>query len=142
MLTSSNGSGGSNSRKTVDHNTQHQQQQEDDGLPEELKRYGKELVEQIENEIMENGDKITFDDIAGLKDQKQIVQEVVCWPLKRPDLFTGLRSAPNGLLLYGPPGTGAFARGEEKCGLFVNCIFSHLAIDASVCPCNRQNTCW
>jgi SpoVK/Ycf46/Vps4 family AAA+-type ATPase len=78
----------------------------EDNLPEELKRYGKDLVEKIESEIMESGDKISFDDIAGLSDQKQIVQEVVCWPMKRPDLFTGLRSAPNGLLLYGPPGTG------------------------------------
>ena len=54
---------------------------------------------------MESGDTITFDDIAGLDDAKQTVQEVVCWPMKRPDLFTGLRKAPNGLLLYGPPGT-------------------------------------
>lgn len=55
---------------------------------------------------MESGDTVTFDDIAGLEDAKQTVQEVVCWPMKRPDLFTGLRRAPNGLLLYGPPGTG------------------------------------
>ena len=79
---------------------------DDSELPEELRRFGKELVEKIENEIMECGDRISFDDIAGLADQKQTVQEVVCWPMKRPDLFTGLRSAPNGLLLYGPPGTG------------------------------------
>lgn len=79
---------------------------ENDDLPEELQRFGKELVEKIENEIMESGDSISFDQIAGLADQKQTVQEVVCWPMKRPDLFTGLRRAPNGLLLYGPPGTG------------------------------------
>jgi SpoVK/Ycf46/Vps4 family AAA+-type ATPase len=78
----------------------------DDDLPEELKRFGKELVEKIESEIMDRGDPVTFDDIAGLLDAKQTVQEVVCWPMKRPDLFTGLRRAPNGLLLYGPPGTG------------------------------------
>ena len=64
----------------------------------------KELVKKIQNEIMESGDMITFNDIAGLDDAKQTVQEVVCWPMKRPDLFTGLRRAPNGLLLYGPPG--------------------------------------
>jgi SpoVK/Ycf46/Vps4 family AAA+-type ATPase len=73
-------------------------------LPEELQHLDKELVKKIQNEIMESGDTITFDDIAGLDDAKQTVQEVVCWPMKRPDLFTGLRRAPNGLLLYGPPG--------------------------------------
>ena len=63
-------------------------------------------MEKIEQEICFNGDPVTFQDIAGLADAKQTVQEVVCWPMKRPDLFTGLRRAPNGLLLYGPPGTG------------------------------------
>jgi SpoVK/Ycf46/Vps4 family AAA+-type ATPase len=81
-------------------------EEEEDELPEELKRFGKDLVEKIENEIMDGGDPITFDDIAGLEDAKQTIQEVICWPMKRPDLFTGLRKAPNGLLLYGPPGTG------------------------------------
>ena len=78
---------------------------DDEELPEELQHLDKELVKKIENEIIESGDTVAFDDIAGLEDAKQTVQEVVCWPMKRPDLFTGLRRAPNGLLLYGPPGT-------------------------------------
>ncbi len=78
--------------------------EEEEELPEELQHLDKELVKKIQNEIMESGDKVTFDDIAGLADAKKTVREVVCWPMKRPDLFTGLRRAPNGLLLYGPPG--------------------------------------
>ena len=72
---------------------------EDDELPEELQGLDKELVNKIESEIIDDGVPITFDDIAGLRDAKQTVMELVCWPLKRPDLFTGLRRGPNGLLL-------------------------------------------
>lgn len=80
--------------------------EEEEELPEPLQRFGKELVNKIRDEILDTSETITFDDIAGLVDAKQTVQEVVCWPMKRPDLFTGLRRAPNGLLLFGPPGTG------------------------------------
>jgi len=49
--------------------------------------------------------KTTWEDVAGLKDVKQALQESVILPLLRPDLFQGLRR-PQNLLLYGPPGTG------------------------------------
>jgi len=49
---------------------------------------------------------ISWDDIAGLEFAKSSVQEIVVWPMLRPDLFTGLRGPPKGLLLFGPPGTG------------------------------------
>ena len=81
-------------------------QEDDEELPEELQGLDKELVNKIMNEIVDSGESITFDDIAGLADAKQTVQELVCWPMKRPELFTGLRRGPNGLLLFGPPGTG------------------------------------
>ena len=79
---------------------------DDDDLPEALHGLDKELIEKIENEILDSGETVTFDDIAGLEHAKATVQELVCWPMQRPDLFTGLRRGPNGLLLYGPPGTG------------------------------------
>jgi len=77
-------------------------------LPEELRHLDKDLVQKILSEIIDNGDKVTFDDIAGLSNAKQTVMELICWPMKRPDLFTGLRSGPNGLLLFGPPGECIF----------------------------------
>ena len=63
-------------------------------------------IEKIENEIIDRGDPITFEDIAGLHFAKKCVNELVCWPMARPDIFVGLRSLPKGLLLFGPPGTG------------------------------------
>lgn len=91
---------------TTTNGTNHHEKDEDQELPEELQHLDAELVRKIENEICDSGDPITFQDIAGLKDAKQTVMELVCWPMKRPDLFTGLRRGPNGMLLFGPPGTG------------------------------------
>jgi ATP-dependent 26S proteasome regulatory subunit len=44
--------------------------------------------------------------LAGLEYAKQTVHEMVIYPLLRPDIFTGIRAPPKGLLLFGPPGTG------------------------------------
>jgi SpoVK/Ycf46/Vps4 family AAA+-type ATPase len=75
-------------------------------LPPELAHLDKALVEKIENDIVVRGQKVTFSDIAGLEFAKGCVQELICWPMSRPDIFTGLRALPKGLLLFGPPGTG------------------------------------
>nr|GEZ95478.1 P-loop containing nucleoside triphosphate hydrolase superfamily protein [Tanacetum cinerariifolium] len=40
---------------------------------------------------------------AGLHQAKQCVNEMVIWPLLRPDIFKGCRSPGRGLLLFGPP---------------------------------------
>ena len=79
---------------------------DDDELPEELRGLDKELIEKINNEIVDSGEQVTFDDIAGLKHAKDTINEIVIMPMIRPDLFTGLRACPKGLLLFGPPGTG------------------------------------
>lgn len=76
-------------------------------LPERLKHCDPDLVKRIEHEIMEQGQPITFEDVAGLDTAKAAIREMVIWPMKRPEIFTGLRSVPKGMLLFGPPGTGA-----------------------------------
>ena len=52
------------------------------------------------------GKKITFADVAGLKEEKEELQEVVDF-LKDPRKYTSVGARiPKGILLVGPPGTG------------------------------------
>ncbi|KAG5896260.1 hypothetical protein JTB14_033557 [Gonioctena quinquepunctata] len=73
---------------------------------ERLKNIEPKMVELIKSEIIDCGPNIHWDDIAGLAFAKVAIQEAVVWPLLRPDIFTGLRRPPKGILLFGPPGTG------------------------------------
>ena len=50
--------------------------------------------------------KVTFEDVAGAKEEKEELQEVVDF-LKNPKKYTELGAKiPKGILLVGPPGTG------------------------------------
>lgn len=73
---------------------------------ERYKNIDPKMVELIENEIMDTGSTIVWEDIAGLDFVKTTVKEIVVFPMLRPDIFKGLRAPPKGLLLFGPPGTG------------------------------------
>ncbi|GAB6391962.1 MAG: ATP-dependent zinc metalloprotease FtsH/cell division protease FtsH [Treponematales bacterium] len=54
----------------------------------------------------EEGNKVTFEDVAGQKDAKYELQEVVAF-LKNPQKFTKMGARiPKGVLLVGMPGTG------------------------------------
>ncbi|MCQ8903819.1 MAG: CDC48 family AAA ATPase [Methanothrix sp.] len=58
-------------------------------------------------EIMVEVPKVSWDDIGGLEDVKQLLIEAVEWPLRYASNFKRLGiNAPKGILLYGPPGTG------------------------------------
>lgn len=73
---------------------------------ERLRNIDPNMIELIKNEIMDSSKTITWDDIAGLEYIKKIVKEVIVFPMLRPDIFTGLRRPPKGILFFGPPGTG------------------------------------
>ncbi|BDB97782.1 cell division protein CdvC [Saccharolobus caldissimus] len=58
----------------------------------------------VEDVIITEKPKITFNDIVGLEDVKEALREAIIYPTKRPDLFP--LGWPRGILLYGPPGCG------------------------------------
>ena len=54
---------------------------------------------------MEAETRVKFDDVAGVNEAKQDLEEVVTF-LKQPERFTSVAQIPRGVLLVGPPGTG------------------------------------
>ncbi|KAK3550317.1 hypothetical protein QTP86_024314 [Hemibagrus guttatus] len=66
----------------------------------------KELAAVISRDIYLHNPNVHWDDIIGLEAAKRLVKEAVVYPIKYPELFTGILSPWKGLLLYGPPGTG------------------------------------
>ncbi|ESW15497.2 hypothetical protein PHAVU_007G076300 [Phaseolus vulgaris] len=72
---------------------------------------------------------VRFEDIGALDDIKEILQDEVLLPLRRPDLFNGGLLKPyKGILLFGPPGTGktmlAKAIANEAEASFINVSIS------------------
>eukprot|EP00750_Incisomonas_marina_P009367 INCI15975.2.p1 GENE.INCI15975.2~~INCI15975.2.p1 ORF type:complete len:357 (+),score=57.37 INCI15975.2:994-2064(+) len=75
-------------------------------LPYAMDSESHQLAMTISRDVHVSVSGITFDDVVGLEGAKQLLQEAVVFPVKYPELFTGLLSPWKGILLYGPPGTG------------------------------------
>lgn len=73
---------------------------------ERLKNIDKKIAERILNEVVHRIQDTKWDDIAGLDNVKQAINEIVVYPMQNPELFQGLLAPAKGLLLFGPPGTG------------------------------------
>ncbi|PVU95018.1 hypothetical protein BB561_002112 [Smittium simulii] len=101
-----------------------------DTVDERIKNVDPKMIEIITNEIMHNLSTVEWDDIAGLEHAKKSIMEIVVWPMLRPDVFSGLRGPPKGLLLFGPPGTGKTLIGKciasQSCATFFSISSSTL----------------
>lgn len=75
-------------------------------LSANFKGVDRKLAQNILDEIYDRSADVNFDSIAGQEVAKQALKEMIILPTIRPELFTGLRSPPKGLLLFGPPGNG------------------------------------
>ena len=65
------------------------------------------IVSRVMDEVIDSsGNSISWDDISGLEKQKSLLKETIFLPFQRPDIFTGVRAPPRGILMFGPPGTG------------------------------------
>ncbi len=65
-----------------------------------------EYESQYAKKELKNLPKVTFDDIIGLSNVKELLLETITLPYEMPDLFTGNRKPAQSILLYGPPGNG------------------------------------
>ncbi|HEC72276.1 MAG TPA: AAA family ATPase [Thermoplasmatales archaeon] len=67
----------------------------------------KSMTPSAMREVVIESPNVKWDDIGGLKEAKQELQEAVEWPMKYNEVFMHMDATPpKGILLYGPPGTG------------------------------------
>ncbi|HET7115406.1 MAG TPA: ATP-dependent zinc metalloprotease FtsH [Hanamia sp.] len=73
------------------------------GMGKSMSNFGKSTAKLSD---MDTRSKVTFDDVAGLKEAKVEIMEMADF-LKNPEEFTKLGAKiPKGILIVGPPGTG------------------------------------
>eukprot|EP00048_Salpingoeca_helianthica_P008587 m.124273 g.124273 ORF g.124273 m.124273 type:complete len:590 (+) comp14646_c0_seq4:136-1905(+) len=66
----------------------------------------RELANVISRDILTRDPNVRWSDIIGLDKACRLSKEAVVYPIRYPQLFSGILSPWKGLLLYGPPGTG------------------------------------
>jgi len=84
-----------NTRKNVQGNDKETEEDE----------YKKKFETQLDSCKLKEKPNVKWEDIAGLEKAKEILKEIVLYPIKYPQVFLGKRKPWKSILLYGPPGT-------------------------------------
>lgn len=67
----------------------------------------REITPSAMREVYLEPPEVKWDDIGGLDSVKRELQEAVEWPMRFPQMYNQLKhTAPKGILLHGPSGTG------------------------------------
>ncbi|CAK90855.1 unnamed protein product (macronuclear) [Paramecium tetraurelia] len=67
---------------------------------------------------------VGFEDIIGLEHIKNQLEETIILPNLRPDIYTGIRAPPKGILFYGPPGNGKTLLAKAVANQIKCCFFN------------------
>jgi len=74
---------------------------------DDFKKALREVEPSAMREVLVELPQVTWNEVGGLKDERQEVEEAIEWPLSSPEKFQRMGiEPPKGVLLYGPPGTG------------------------------------
>ena len=74
---------------------------------DDFKKALREVEPSAMREVLVELPQVTWNEVGGLKDERQEVREAIEWPLSSPEKFQRMGiEPPKGVLLYGPPGTG------------------------------------
>jgi len=74
-----------------------------DDFMEAMKEVGASAIREVFVEVPD----VKWEDVGGLQDIKDKLEEAVEWPLKYPEIFAKAKTNPaKGILLHGTPGTG------------------------------------
>lgn len=64
----------------------------------------KTFADVIAREVIDRNLNVKWNDVVGLEAAKQHLREAIVYPMKYPELFSGIMTPWKGLLLYGPSG--------------------------------------